>query len=243
MLKEKVCIVTGAGGGIGACLSLKFGQSGARVALWDVNIPDELTQKLQKFGIPFIVDNVDITKSEDIKEGVAHVKEEWGRIDILVNNAGITRDNLVFRMKEDDWDAVIAVNLKGAFLCTKIVGRAMFSQKSGKIVNMASIIGQIGNLGQANYAASKAGLIAFTKTCAREFARAGINVNAIAPGYVKTKMTENLPVKVKEDMLSMIPLNRFADPEEVAELAIFLASEKANYITGQVVRIDGGLVM
>jgi len=186
---------------------------------------------------------VDITKREEIEKGTKEVIEKWGTVDILINNAGITRDKLIFRMEEKEWDDVLNVNLKGAFLCSKIIGRIMYMKRKGKIINIASIIGQIGNIGQANYSASKGGLIALTKTCAKEFAKGGVNVNAVAPGYIMTKMTEKLPEKVKKKMLEDIPLGRFGKPEEVADLILFLASEKANYITGQVFRIDGGLVM
>jgi len=243
MSNGRVILITGAGGGIGNAIALKFGKEGNKVVLWDLFISEEFIKTLETEKISFLFDKIDITKKQDIVNGTKKVIEKWGRIDVLVNNAGVTKDKIVFKMEEEDWDYVINVNLKGAFLCSKIIGRIMFSQKEGSIINIASIIGEIGNVGQANYSASKGGLIALTKTCAKEFARAGINVNAIAPGYIKTKMTEHLPEEVKKDMITKIPLNRFGFPEEVAELVFFLSSEKAKYITGQVIRIDGGLVM
>ncbi|HDN98136.1 MAG TPA: 3-oxoacyl-[acyl-carrier-protein] reductase [bacterium] len=243
MLNGKVTIITGACGGIGSAIAYKFGENGAKIVLWDVMKSEVLIKNLEEKKIDFMYDEIDITDSKSVEEGAKKVMERYGKIDILINNAGITKDSLIFRMKEEDWEKVIGVNLKGAFLCTKIIGKLMFAKRSGKIINIASIIGEIGNIGQANYSASKGGLIALTKTCAREFAKAGINVNAISPGYIMTPMTEKLSEKIKEEIKNRIPLGRFGKPEEVAELALFLASEKANYITGQVIRVDGGLVM
>ncbi len=243
MLHGKIALITGAGGGIGLALARRFAAAGASLALWDVVVSETITRELEQRNVPCLFDKVDITRKEEVESGVKRILERFSRIDILVNNAGITRDKLLLRMDEDDWDAVINVNLKAAFLCSKIVGRVMFSQQSGRIVNMASIIGQIGNIGQANYAASKGGLIALTKTCAREFARNGVAVNAIAPGYIRTRMTDAIPDKIKERMLAQVPLSRLGTPEDVAEAALFLASDAAGYITGQVIRVDGGLVM
>lgn len=243
MFQKKVVVITGASGGIGKTLTLKFGEAGARLILWDLEFSEKYLKELKEKKFDFIFEKINITEKTEIEKGVKKILEKWQRIDILINNAGITRDKIIFRMEEEDWQMVFDVNLKGSFLCSKIIGRVMFSRKIGKIVNVASIIGQIGNKGQANYSASKGGLIAFTKTCAKEFARANINVNAIAPGYILTKMTENLSEKTKNEMFAKIPLQRFGTTEEVAELILFLASEKANYITGQVFRIDGGLVM
>ncbi|MCM8821166.1 MAG: 3-oxoacyl-[acyl-carrier-protein] reductase [Candidatus Omnitrophica bacterium] len=243
MFQNKVIVITGAFGGIGRALAVKFGEQGAKIALWDIFIDDSFERQLAEKGFQFISSKIDITKKDAVQKGVDEIVERWGKIDILINNAGITKDNLILRMAEEEWDDVIGINLKGAFICSKIIGKVMFSQKTGSIVNVASIIGQIGNIGQANYSASKGALISFTKTCAKEFARFGVRVNAVAPGYIITRMTEQLPEKIKTKMLEMIPLGRFGKPEEVADLIIFLSSDKANYITGQVFRIDGGMVM
>jgi len=242
-MENKVVVITGAFGGIGKAISNKFAEEGAKLVLWDILIDEDYCKQLEKKGVEYIAMKVDITNSEDIEKATNQIIEKFETVDILINNAGITKDKIVLKMTEEEWNEVIDVNLKGAFLCSKIIGRIMFSRKKGKIINIASIIGQIGNIGQANYAASKGGLIALTKVCAKEFARANINVNAIAPGYIMTRMTENLPEKIKEDMLNKIPMRRFGTPEEVAELVLFLGSNKSNYITGQVIRIDGGLVM
>jgi len=243
MFKDKVVVITGAFGGIGKSLAMKFGGRGARLVMWDVFIDEGFEKELAGAGIEFISAKMDITKQEDVESALKAAVEKWGRVDVLVNNAGITRDGLVLKMNEKDCDDVLNVNLKGSFICSKIIGKIMFSQKAGKIVNVASIIGQIGNLGQANYSASKGALISLTKTCAKEFGRFGVNVNAVAPGYIVTKMTEQLPDKVKEKMLEMIPLKRFGKPEEVADMILFLASKEADYVTGQVFRIDGGMVI
>jgi 3-oxoacyl-[acyl-carrier protein] reductase len=243
MLKDKVAIITGATGGIGRAILQKFSDSGAKLVLWDVADPESIVKKLREKGIDAIGDIVDITKSSQIEISAKKIIDKFGRIDILINNAGITKDNLIIKMKEEEWDNVLNINLKGAFLCTKIIGKIMWLQHSGKIINMASIIGQIGNMGQVNYSASKAGLIALTKTSAKEFARANIQVNAVAPGYIMTPMTEKLPEQVKNKMLQAIPLEKFGSPDDVAEVVLFFASDKSNYITGQVLRVDGGLVM
>ncbi len=243
MFKDRVVVITGAFGGIGKSLALKYSSLGARLVLWDVFINQEFEKELSASGVEFLSSKLDITVPADVEKSLAEALEKFGVIDVLVNNAGITRDGLILKMSEKDWDDVLNVNLKAAFICSKMIGRAMFSKKYGRIVNVASVIGQIGNIGQANYSASKGALISLTKTCAKEFARFGVNVNAVAPGYIVTKMTEQLPEKVKEKMLDMIPLRRFGKPEDVADLILFLSSDAAAYITGQVVRVDGGLVV
>jgi len=185
----------------------------------------------------------DVTRWNDIEEVVKGVLTKWGRIDILINNAGITRDTLLFKMTEEDWDEVLDTDLKGAFICTRLVARQMIKNKEGRIVNIASVIGEIGNIGQSNYSAAKAGLIGFTKACARELSRWNITVNAVAPGYIETEMTTGLDEGIKQEYLNKIPLGRFGKAEEVAKLVLFLVSKDASYITGQVINIDGGLVM
>jgi 3-oxoacyl-[acyl-carrier protein] reductase len=244
-LKDKVAIITGAGRGIGKEIAKTFAQAGAKVVLADVAV-DFLAQtqaELQSLGAELLTVAVDVTKTEQVENLVNKTLDKFKRIDILINNAGITRDALLVRMKEEDWDAVLNINLKGAFLCSRAVAKVMMRQTSGSIVNIASIIGQIGNIGQANYAASKAGIIGLTKTSARELALRGIRVNAIAPGFIATEMTAKLPPEIKDKMLAQIPLGRFGQPEDVAKLALFLSSQEAAYITGQVIRIDGGMVI
>ncbi len=244
-LKEKVALITGGARGIGREIAMCFAGEGANVAIWDVN-PEAsaATQKdIEALGVSACSSQVDVTNFNQVDGAINKILDKFKKIDILVNNAGITKDNLVLRMSEADWDAVINVNLKGTFNCTRAVSRVMLKQKSGKIVNIASIIGIIGNFGQANYSASKAGIIALTKTTAKELASRGICVNAVAPGFIQTEMTAKLSPEIQQKMLAQVPLNRMGRPEEVAKLCLFLASGDADYITGQTIIIDGGMVM
>lgn len=244
-LKGKTALVTGGARGIGREIALCFAKEGAGVVIWDVNSEIGLLTKkdIETLGVKSESDKIDVTNYKEVEEGINKILDKFGKIDILVNNAGITKDNLLLRMREEDWDAVINVNLKGTFNCTKAVSKVMLKQKSGKIINIASIIGIIGNFGQANYSASKAGIIALTKTTAKELASRSICVNAVAPGFIQTEMTAKLPPAVQEKMLSGIPLNRFGRPEDVANLCLFLSSGESDYITGQTIIIDGGMVM
>jgi len=244
-LDNKIALITGSARGIGLAIASRFAQEGGHIVLSDVNEAalQEAEVSIKAWGVQVMSQKADVTSQVQVEELVKKTIDKFGRIDILVNNAGITRDALLIRMTENEWDAVLSVNLKGAFLCTKAVSRVMIKQRSGKIINMASIIGLIGNVGQANYAASKGGMIAFTKSVARELASRGINVNAIAPGFIKTDMTDALPEEAKKALLERIPLNRLGETGDVAELALFLASDESNYITGCVIRVDGGMAI
>jgi 3-oxoacyl-[acyl-carrier protein] reductase len=245
ILKSKVAMVTGGARGIGREIALAFAREGADIAICDVN-GDVLaaTQKeLEALGRSVITGIVDVSKSEQVESFVQKTLDKFGKIDILVNNAGITRDGLLVRMSESDWDMVLDVNLKGAFNCTKTVSKTMMKQRDGRIVNIASIIGIMGNAGQANYAASKGGLIAFTKTVAKELASRNVRANAVAPGFIQTDMTAKLSDEVKGEMLKQIPLGKLGTARDVADLALFLASDDSAYITGQVVQVDGGMIM
>ncbi len=241
--KDKVVIVTGGAQGIGREIALEFSRQGAKVAIFDIN-PDTLLgteTELKKMGeaASFVVNVVSLS---DVEKNVNKVIDKFSRVDILVNNAGITRDNLALRLSESDWDSVLAVNLKGAFNCVKATMKSMVKQRYGRIVNISSVIGIMGNPGQLNYAASKAGLIGLTKTLAKELGSRNVTVNAVAPGYIQTKMTDVLDEKVKEQMLSRIPLKKMGTPQDVAKAVSFLASADADYITGQVLVVDGGLI-
>jgi len=244
-LKGKVAIVTGGAQGIGKSIATRLAEAEANVVIADVmeEVAKSTAQEISRKGNEAISIKVDVSSLSSVEEMVKKTLDKFGRIDILVNNAGITRDGLVMRMKEEDWDLVLDINLKGAFNCIKAVSPIMMKQKSGKIVNIASIVGIIGNIGQANYSASKAGLIALTKTCARELAGRRINVNAVAPGFIQTSMTERLPLQVKEKLSSQIPFGEIGKPEDVASAVLFLVSEEASYITGEVIRVDGGTAM
>lgn len=244
-LKGRVALITGAAQGIGKSVALLLAQNGADIVVSDINLEkaEETAKEIESIGSKAIAIKVDVANLKDVERMVESILEKFGKIDILVNNAGITRDKLILRMTEEDWDAVLNVNLKGTFNCTKAVVRHMAKQRSGKIVSIASVVGEMGNAGQVNYSASKAGVIGLTKTIAREFAQREINVNAIAPGYIETPMTEVLPEKVKEELKRLIPMERLGKPEDVAEAVLFLVSEESNYITGQVLNVNGGIYM
>lgn len=243
-LKDKVAIITGGGRGIGKEIALALAKEGANTVLLDIDAQTlaQAHEEISTLGVEVLTFPLDVSNFSQVEQMVNKTLDKFKKIDILINNAGVTRDALLIRMKEEDWDKVLAVNLKGTFNCTKCAAKAMLKQKSGKIVNIASIIGLIGNVGQANYAASKAGIIGLTKSAAKELAPWGINVNAIAPGFIQTEMTERLPEAVKAKMLEAIPLKKFGQPRDVAQLALFLASEAASYISGQVICLDGGMV-
>jgi len=245
-LKGKTAVITGSGRGLGKAIALKLAQMGANIVLNDIANSDAIDATAEEFkaaGFNVIVTKGDVRNPEDVENMVKKAVEAFGSLDILVNNAGITKDMLMIKMSEKDWDDVLDINLKGAFLCTKAAAKVMMKQRRGKIINIASVAGVMGNAGQANYSASKAGLIGLTKTTAKELASRNITCNAVAPGLIQSKMTEVLPDKVKENYLNNIPLGRFGTPEDVANVIGFLASDDSNYVTGQVIHIDGGLVM
>lgn len=246
LLDGKTALVTGASRGIGRAIALRLAAEGARVAInyaGNVKAAEEVKAAIEAAGGTAILCRADVADSAAVEAMVADVAEEFGAIDILVNNAGITRDTLLMRMKDEDFAKVLDTNLKGVFYCTKAVSKLMMKKRSGRIVNMASVVGLVGNAGQTNYAAAKAGVIGFSKSAAKELASRGITVNAVAPGFIGTDMTADLPESVKEKALSDIPLGRAGQPEDVANAVLFLASEQASYITGQVVHVDGGMVM
>jgi 3-oxoacyl-[acyl-carrier protein] reductase len=246
-LEGKVSLVTGASRGIGRAIALKLASLGSKVAVNYVAIEatnkadaDDLTETIIGLGGEAISIEADIRDSAAAKAMVEQVVDKWGKIDILVNNAGINRDTLLLRMPDDAWDDVISTNLRGAYLCTKYAVKYMMRQEWGRIISVASVVGRVGNAGQSNYAASKGGVIAFTKSVAREIGSRNITANAVAPGFITTGMTDRLPAERKDAILAMIPLQRFGQPEEVAELVAFLATERAGYITGQAITVDGG---
>ncbi|MEK7366145.1 MAG: 3-oxoacyl-[acyl-carrier-protein] reductase [Candidatus Deferrimicrobiota bacterium] len=245
-LSGKVALVTGSARGIGRSIAEAFGAEGAIVVVNDVGNDAGARETLAAVtgsGGNGTVEMFDVSDAAQVDAGVKNILAVHGRIDVLVNNAGITRDNLLLRMSEEEFDAVLRVNLKGTYLLTKTVTRHMMKQRSGKVVNISSVVGMMGNAGQSNYAAAKAGIIGFTKAAARELAPRNITVNAIAPGFIRTAMTAGLPEAVQKTFLAQIPLGRFAEPQEVAELALFLASDASSYITGQVIGINGGMYM
>jgi 3-oxoacyl-[acyl-carrier protein] reductase len=244
-MNDKIIVITGSARGIGFALAEAFAAEGGTVIILDLfqEAVDAAVEKLRAAGFSAAGYAVNVTGNQAVEEVMNQIITEFLRIDVLINNAGITKDNLLLRMKEEEWDAVLAVNLKGAFNCTQKVSRYMLKQKSGVILNIASVIGIMGNAGQANYAASKGGLIAFTKSCAKEFASRQIRVNAIAPGFIETEMTHSLPAKVVAAYAAAIPLQKLGKPVDVANACLFLASSEAEYITGQTIQVDGGLIM
>ena len=242
-LEGKRAVVTGAGQGIGRAIALKLVSVGGHVAVVDVYLEgaEAVAKEIADSGGTAKAYKLDVSKADKVTEVMKEVAADLGGVEILVNNAGIARDNLIIRMSPDDWDRVIRVNLHGAFHCIRAVARTMMSQRYGRIVNISSVIGQVGNIGQANYAASKAGLVALTKTVARELGPRGITANAVAPGFIETAMTETLSEKVKEDFAAKIMLRRLGSPEDVANVVAFLASDEGSYVTGQTVNVDGGM--
>lgn len=245
-LEGKVALITGASRGIGRAIALKLAAEGAKVAInfaGNITKAEEVKNAVESSGGEAMLVQGDVSDFEKVNEIVKKVVDTWGRLDILVNNAGITRDNLMLKMSESDFDSVIATNLKGVFNCTKAVTRLMMKQHSGRIVNMSSVVGLMGNAGQANYAAAKAGIIGFTKSVAKEFAPRGITVNAVAPGFIETDMTDALPDKIKTDLTEKIPIGRIGKPEDIANAVMFFVADDAAYITGQVICVDGGMAM
>ncbi len=244
-LKDQVALVTGSGRGIGQAIALALAEHGATVVANDVveESAKQVAAQIEGMGMAAMSVVADITCEDEVRAMVTAVMDRFGQIDILVNNAGITQDNLLMRMSEEQWDAVLAVNLKGAFLCTKAVARPMLKARRGRIINIASVVGLTGNVGQANYSSSKGGLIALTKSTAQELGSRGITCNAVAPGFIETEMTDRLSDEAREQMLGRVPLGRPGQPEDVAGAVVFLAGPEAAYITGQVLSVDGGMVM
>lgn len=245
-LKDQVALITGGAQGIGRAIAETFAKEGCKISICDVNEPvaQATAEEIKKaYNVDTFAMKVNVTVFEECEKWVQATIDKLGRIDVLVNNAGITKDNLVMRMSDAEWDAVIAVNLKGPFNCTKAVTRPLFKQRSGRIINIASIVGLMGNAGQINYSATKGGLIAMTKTCAREFASRNVLVNAIAPGFIRTAMTDKLSDDQKKALSAQIPLERLGEAQDVANAALFLASDLSSYITGLVVSVNGGMYM
>ena len=244
-LANKTAIVTGAARGIGKAIALKLAEQGCNIVVSDIDLTGAqgVAEEIKKMGPKAIAVQTNVALLTEAENLVAEAVKEFGQIDILVNNAGITRDNILLKMKESDWDSVIAVNLKGTFNCIKAATRTFLKQKFGKIINISSVVGIIGNISQVNYSASKAGVIGITKSVAKELGSRNIQVNAVAPGYIETEMTENLRQEAKEAFLKSIPLNKPGTPQDVANVVLFLSSSASDYVTGQVLNVDGGLVM
>ena len=244
-LKGKNALITGAAQGIGKSIALSMAREGANVGIADVNIEsaENTAGEINALGVKGVAIGIDVSKQESVSEAFGTFTDELGSLDILVNNAGITKDTVLLRMKEEDWDAVLNINLKGSFLCCKEAVKIMAKKRSGKIISISSVVAFMGNPGQANYSSSKAGLIGLTKTIAREYAGRGIRANAVAPGFIQTSMTDVLSDEVKNKMKSNIPLGQFGTPEDVTNAVIFLASNESDYITGQVIHVNGGMYM
>ena len=244
-LNGKTALITGASRGIGRAIALRMARAGADIAGLDVqaDLLEETGGLVEEQNVGFLPIEADVTDLEQMQEAVKRTADHYDSVDVLVNNAGITRDNLLIRMSEEDWNSVISVNLTGVFHGVKAAARTMMKQRSGSIINISSVVGLLGNPGQINYSASKAGVLGVTKSAAREMAKRSVRVNAIAPGYIQTRMTEELNEDAREALLEQIPLQTLGDPEDVAETALFLASESAAYITGQVISVDGGMAM
>ena len=245
MVKDRVAVVTGASRGIGRSIALALAAGGAKIVAADISLEgcEALVAELAKGGTEGLAVQCNVAVTEDAERLVAAAAEKFGRVDILVNNAGITRDGLLMRMKDEEWDAVLNVNLKGAFVCTRAASKVMSKQRYGRIINIASIVGQMGNAGQANYCASKAGLIGLTKSVARELARRNVTANAVAPGFIATDMTEALPEKARQELATQIPMERLGSADDIANAVLFLASDNSAYITGQVLAVNGGMYM
>jgi len=244
-LADQVAVVTGSARGIGKTIAMILAEAGANIVISDLNVEagKQTVEEIQAMGREAIWVEADVSKSDKANLLIESTQEKFGRLDILVNNAGITRDNLLMRMSEDEWDSVIAVNLKGTYNCIRAATKIFMKQRTGRIINIASVVGQMGNAGQANYASSKAGVIGLTKSVAKELSARNILVNAVAPGFIETAMTEKLPEKARESLLQLIPLAKLGQPEDVAKVVLFLSSDRSNYITGQVINVDGGMVM
>lgn len=246
MLKGRTAVITGSGRGIGKAIAMKMAALGANIVINDIpgsDYADDTAQEIRALGVEAEVVRGDVRNADDVKILIQTTLEKFSKIDIFVNNAGVTRDGLILRMSEDDWDLVMDINLKGAFNCIKAVAKPMMKQRSGSIINIASVVGEMGNAGQANYSASKGGLIALTKTTAKEFAKRGIRCNAVAPGFIASAMTDKLSDEVKKQYFAAIPMEKFGTTDDVADVAAFLASDMSKYVTGQVINVDGGLLM
>ncbi|KAF0144579.1 MAG: 3-oxoacyl-acyl-carrier protein reductase [Nitrospirae bacterium] len=241
--REQVAVVTGGARGIGKAIADALARKGVNLVIADISLEQakDTAAELEKLGVKAMPVKLDVSKSDEVIKIFEDISKEFGKINILINNAGITRDGLIMRMKEEDWDTVININLKSVFLCSKEAIKVMAKQRYGRIINIASVVAFMGNSGQANYSASKAGIVGLTKTTAKEYASRGITANAVAPGFITTAMTDALPENVKDEMKRAIPLGRFGTPEDVANAVVFLASPEAGYITGQVIHVNGGM--